>query len=297
MPVLATLALASVVSAASLPLQKAATDALGTQSGCVVALDPQDGRLLAVVNPRVAVGTAYPIGSLAKLVTALAGVSTGIVDGAREMECRGRDHGRTCWHVHGRVGLEGALAQSCSLYFFRVGKDLGGERLMRAFRSAGFGQSTQSDLPGEIAGTLLPPRSREQLEDLACGDTAGLMATPLQVACFAGALANGGDRLRPHGAGSRRRALGRLEEAAAIGLVREGMRRAVLSGSAREADVPSLAIYGKTGTATQLAARHRRHGWFAGYTPGLVVVAFVKEGTGFADAAPVARRVFEAWKP
>ncbi|HEY9855333.1 MAG TPA: penicillin-binding transpeptidase domain-containing protein, partial [Stenomitos sp.] len=79
--------------------------------------------------------------------------------------------------------------------------------------------------------------------------------------------------------------------------VRAGMRRAVLTGSAREANVPSLAICGKTGTATQLAASYKRHGWFAGYMPGLAVVAFVKDGTGYADAAPVARHVFEAWAP
>lgn len=295
---MALLAVAALASAGPpLPLQHAAERALGSRAGCVVALDPKDGRLLALVHPRVAVATAYPVGSLAKLVTALAGVSAGVVDGARVIECRGRDHGRSCWHVHGRVGLEEALAQSCSLYFFRVGLDLGATRLTRALESAGFGHSTLSGLSGEIAGTLMPPRTRAELEDLAYGDTAALKATPLQVACLAGALANGGSRLRPHVAEASTRVLGRVGEARAIAQVREGMRRAVLSGSAREGSVPSLAIFGKTGTATQLAAPHKRHGWFAGYAPGLAVVAFVKDGTGYADAAPVARRVFEAWRP
>lgn len=294
MTFLGVAAMASVVS--TLPLQQAAEKALGSRPGAVVALDPGDGRLLALVHPRVAVGTAYPIGSLAKLVTALAGVSEGVADEARVLECRGREHGRTCWHVHGRVGLEEALAQSCSLYFFRVGLDLGAERLTRAFRSAGFGSSTMSDLAPESPGTLMAPRTRRELEDLAYGDTPALMATPLQVACFVGALANGGTRLRPHVTPVPARVLGRLE-AGAIAQVRAGMRRAVLTGSARAADVPSLAIFGKTGTATQLSARHKRHGWFAGYAPGLVVVAFLKDGTGYASAAPVARRVFEAWRP
>lgn len=295
--VIGAVALASAVTAAPLPLQQAATRALGNRAGCVVALDPRDGRLLALVNPRMAVGTAYPVGSLAKLVTAMAGVSSGVADGSRVFTCRGRAHGRTCWHVHGRVGLEEAIAQSCSLYFFRVGLDLGPERLTRAFRSAGFGQSTQSGLAGERAGSLRPPRTRSQLEDLAYGDTAALLATPLQVACFTGALANGGVLMRPHVDPAPARALGRIGEARAIAPVQAGMRRAVLSGSAREADVPALALFGKTGTSTQLDAPHRRHGWFAGYAAGLAVVAFVKHGTGYADAAPVARRVFEAWQP
>lgn len=297
MSVLGAVALASAVSTASLPLQQIATRALGTRPGCVVALDPRDGRLLALVNPQTAVGTAYPVGSLAKLVTAMAGVSSGVADGSRVHTCRGREQGRTCWHVHGRVGLEEAIAQSCSLYFFRVGLDLGPERLIQAFRTAGFGQSTESGLVGESAGSLQPPRTRDQLEDLAYGDTPALLATPLQVACFTGALANGGVRLRPHVASGPARVLGRIGEARAIGPVQAGMRRAVLSGSAREADVPALALFGKTGTSTQLDAKHRRHGWFAGYAPGLAVVAFVKDGTGYADAAPVARRVFAAWQP
>lgn len=282
---------------AILPLQHAAERALGSQAGCVVALDPRDGRLLALVHPRMAVGKAYPIGSLAKLVTALAGVSAGVVDGARVMQCRGRDHGRTCWHVHGRVGLEKALAESCSLYFFRVGLDLGPERLTRAFSAAGFGRSTGSGLADESAGTLVAPRTRSELEDLAYGDTPALRATPLQVACFAGALANGGALMRPHVEGAGMQVLGRLEDPRALELVRSGMRQAVLSGSARKANVASLAIFGKTGTATQLAAPHKRHGWFAGYTPGLAVAVFVTDGTGYSSAAPVARRVFEAWRP
>lgn len=295
--VIGALALAALVSAPPLPLQQAAATALGSRAGCVVALDPRDGRLLALVNPLTAAGAAYPIGSLAKLVTALAGISEGTVDGSRVLTCRGRDQGRSCWHVHGRVGLEEAIAQSCSLYFFRVGLELGAERLMASLRSAGFGQSTESGLPGESAGVLLPPRTRAQLEDLAYGDTSALRATALQVACFTGALANGGSRLRPHVAQAPARTLGRIGNGRAIAQVQEGMRRAVLSGSARDANVPALALYGKTGTATHLSARHRRHGWFAGYTPGLAVVAFVRDGTGYDDAAPVARRVFEAWQP
>jgi cell division protein FtsI/penicillin-binding protein 2 len=71
------------------------------------------------------------------------------------------------------------------------------------------------------------------------------------------------------------------------------MRRAVLSGTAQPANVPGLAVFGKTGSATQLAAPHLRHGWFVGFTPTLAVVVFVKNGTGFEAAAPIARQVFE----
>lgn len=295
--VLGALALASAVTTPPLPLQQAATRALGGRAGCVVAMDPRDGRLLALVNPRTAVGTAYPIGSLAKLVTAMAGLSAGVVDGSRVLTCRGRENGRICWHVHGRVGLEEAIAQSCSLYFFRVGLDLGDDRLMRAFRRAGFGHSTGSGLAGEQAGTLRSPRNRLELEDLAYGDTAALQATPLQVASFIGGIANGGSRLRPNLGPGNAGPLGMVGDVRSVEQVKSGMRRAVLAGSAREANVPSLSIFGKTGTATHVTAPHRRHGWFAGFSDGLVVVAFLKDGTGYTSAAPVARRVFEAWRP
>lgn len=87
--------------------------------------------------------------------------------------------------------------------------------------------------------------------------------------------------------------IGTLPGRGGLEALRGGMRRAILAGTAQSANVPGLALFGKTGSATQLSAPHLRHGWFAGFTTTLVVVVFVKDGTGFEVAAPIARRLFE----
>jgi cell division protein FtsI/penicillin-binding protein 2 len=260
-----------------------------------VALDARDGSLKAVVNPKVAAGTAYPLGSLAKLVTGMAALEAGLTDGARRLPCKGSFERWKCWRVHGEQTLEEAIANSCSSYFFAVGRELGARRMNRAFSEAGFGRLTGSDLPGEVAGTLTPARTRADLTELAYGDTPALLATPLQVASWVGAIANGGTRYAPHFDSSPSRVLGTLSGTGGIDLIRTGMRRAVLEGSAKGADVSRLSVHGKTGTSTQLNAAHRRHGWFVGFAEGLVVVVFIKEGNGYEDAAPIAREVFAAW--
>lgn len=281
--------------AGDLPLQKVALRALGDRPGAVVAMDSRDGRLLAVVNPRVAAGSALPIGSLAKLVTGMAAVEAGVIDGARSFPCRGRFERWNCWRVHGTLALEEAIAHSCSSFFFAVGRELGAPRLNQAFRAAGFGRSTGSLLPGEVTGRFSPARTRSELTELAYGDTAALQATPLQVASWLGAIANGGTRYRPHLASESPRTIGTLASPRGMASLRAGMRRAVLQGSARGADVPGLTIHGKTGTSSHLRESNRRHGWFVGFAGNLALVVFIKEGSGYDDAAPVAREVFAAW--
>jgi cell division protein FtsI/penicillin-binding protein 2 len=287
---------ASPVHASELSLQQVAQRALGDRAGCVLALEARDGRLMALVNPKVAAGTAYPVGSLAKLVTGLEALEAGLTDGARRIRCKGKFERWKCWKVHGEQTLEEAIANSCSTYFFTIGRELGAPRLNRAFSAAGFGRVTGADLPSEVPGTLRPARSLAELTELAYGDTPALLATPLQVAGWVGAIANGGTRYAPHIDSAPARKLGTLSGTRGLDLVRTGMRRAVLEGSAQGADVPSLSVHGKTGTSTQLAANHRRHGWFAGFADGRVVVVFLKNGNGYQDAAPIAREVFAAWQ-
>jgi penicillin-binding protein 2 len=241
----------------------------------------------------VAAGTAYPIGSIAKLVTGLASLEAGLSDPARRLTCDGHYGHHRCWRRHGRLDLEEAIAQSCATYFYAQGEALGAKRLSAAFRQAGFGARTECGLPYERAGSLGVLTTREDVCDLAYGDTPLLLATPLQVACFTAALADGGVRRRPHWPGEAGRVLGTVPGGESLEAVRGGMRRAVLSGTAQPANVPGLAVFGKTGSATQLAAPHLRHGWFVGFTPTLAVVVFVKNGTGFEAAAPIARQVFE----
>lgn|GEM_PF-2240097 len=282
-------------NATELELQRAAQRALGDRPGTVVALDARDGRLLALVNPRVAATAAYPLGSLAKLVTGMAALDAGLTDGARRIVCKGQFERWKCWRVHGEQTFEHALANSCSIYFFTVGRELGATRLTRAFQASGFGRVTGSDLADEAPGRLTPARTLADVTELAYGDTRALLATPLQVASWLGAIANGGTRYAPHVSPAPPQVLGGLPALGGLELVRSGMRRAVLGGSAIGADVPRMAVHGKTGTTTHLTAVNRRHGWFAGYAGNRVVVVFVKDGNGYDVAAPIAREVFDAW--
>lgn len=283
LPVL--VALACPAHAAPIDLQALSERALGRRAGAIVALDARNGLVVALVNPQLATNATYPLGSLAKVTTALAALEAGVTDGARRIPCRGTFERWTCWKVHGGQTLEEALANSCSSYFFTVGREVGTARLNRAFGAAGFG-----------AGVFLPARTLAELTELAYGDTPRLQATPLQVASWMGAIANGGTRYVPTLHVAAPRPAGRLSGVAGIERVRAGLRRAVLEGSARGADVPGLSVHGKTGTATSVRDAHRRHGWFAGFAGDRVVVVFLKDGNGYADAAPLAREVFAAWR-
>jgi cell division protein FtsI/penicillin-binding protein 2 len=71
----------------------------------------------------------------------------------------------------------------------------------------------------------------------------------------------------------------------ALDAVRQGMRLAVQSGSARPCDLERRVVRAKTGTATWSGDARRRHGWLAGYLGTVAVVVFVADGTGYRDAA------------
>lgn len=291
---LATLAL-KPASASVLPLQQAAERALGGRPGCVVAMDAETGTLRVLVNPNVAATLEVPIGSLAKLVTGMAALDAGLTDGSRKIRCKGAFERWTCWKVHGEQTVEEAIANSCSTYFFTVGRELGAQRLNQAFEAAGFGRLTQSGLAGERPGTFTPARTLPELTELSYGDTPALLATPLQVASWVGAIANGGIRYAPHFEHTEPVILGRLTGLRGLASVKAGMRLAVLSGSAEKADLPMVSLYGKTGTSTHVGAPNRRHGWFVGFAERKVVVVFIKDGNGYNAAAPVAKEVFAAW--
>jgi cell division protein FtsI/penicillin-binding protein 2 len=292
---LLAIALSAQPSAArALAWQEQGEAALGARPGCLVALDPRDGRILSLVRPDLAVRTAFPIGSLAKLVTALAASEAGLADGSRSFRCTGRFRSRRCWKAHGRLNLEGAIAESCSVAFMQLGQEVGGTRLVSTFRRSGFGSTTGSGMAGEADGRLPEPRSDLEVADLACGDTAALRATPMQVAVFVAALANGGTRYRPHPNAAVLSPIGRLPGARGLGWVWQGMRQAVLAGTAQGANLPRYSLFAKTGTAVHSGDPTRRNGWFAGFTPHLALVVYVPDGTGARAAVPVARRFLEA---
>ncbi|HBY62229.1 MAG TPA: hypothetical protein DEH78_20605 [Solibacterales bacterium] len=110
------------------------------------------------------------------------------------------------------------------------------------------------------------------------------------------AIGEGGERVTPMQLAESYRRLAQLTPTPVL----DGLIGAVKYGTARLAAAPGMDVAGKTGTATADDLSYT-HGWFAGWAPArnpeIVVVVFVEKGQGGPDAAPIARRVFEAWRP
>jgi len=182
-----------------LDVQKAAYDALvatGLPVGAVVAMDPRNGDLLALVStpsydpnlfatgitpkdwqaittdPRKpllsrAVGATYEPGSVFKLVTAIAALDNGIVSRRTMFDAPGYFRlGQWTFadlKAWGRIDFITGIANSVNVVFYTLGYRLGGEELAKYAFLMGLGEPTGVDLPGEIVGTIPSPATKEQL--------------------------------------------------------------------------------------------------------------------------------------
>jgi penicillin-binding protein 2 len=176
-----------------LGLQQEAEKALVGKSGAVVALDPRNGRVLAMASQpsydpnqfirgfsskewkklisdpdrplgNKAIQGQYPPGSTFKIVVALAAMAEGKIDAKQEFYCPGHitreRHKFYCWkrNGHGQVALVQALAQSCDVFFYKLAEKVGIDAIERQARRLGLGDSTRIGLAGEGSG-LVPSRS------------------------------------------------------------------------------------------------------------------------------------------
>ncbi len=293
-------------------LQRAATEALGDREGVVIVIDPQTGRLRAVVNPRLAFEQNFPPGSAIKPFTAFAALRSGLVEPGMRHVCRSRysDAGFqiVCSHPKNNLAfdLAQALAYSCNDYFARVGERLSEGSFNATLNGFGFGIRTGVNA-SEAAGSL--PHGDWHVRD-ALGESEDLLVTPVQLITAYSALVNGGRLYRPHLSGDRQVV---PREAARLNITPlhretliEGMRGAVRYGTAKTAMLAELPFYvfGKTGTSTS-SNGFRTQGWFIGFAAGsgaqalpradrikLGVLVFLKRGHGL-QCAEVARRILE----
>ncbi len=264
--------------AVGLDLDRTAREALASRRGALVVL-AMDGKVLALVNETIA-QEKLPPGSVAKLVTAAAFMEERNVGPDHFLFCRGKG----CWRAHGRIDLVSALAQSCSSTFYVLGSNLGEKNLERYFEETGFSPPEKKNLSS------------------ACGE-GGLRISPLDLASFAVALANGGHLFRPYG-GKLKNKKPRLIRALSwrprtLEVLRAGMMLAISEGTAHKAFVPGTAIAGKTGTASRLDAPHRNYGWFLGFAPAsrprIAVCVLLNDATGYNEASSAARLVFSSF--
>jgi len=328
-------------------------------SGGIVALDPRDGSILAIFskpgfNPNAwsgrlseqeqrlsdnnpfhpmldkSVQSWFP-GSTYKIITGIAALEEGIVTPETTFHCPGyMDYGDRrfhCWNRrgHGWMNLDDVMAESCDIYFYMVGLELGIDRLAAYAAEFGFGERPGLGFNGESAG-VVPTREWHQENtpggfqfgftvntSVGQGDT---RTSPLQLALAYAALSNGGtlyyprivDRITNYDGTVlfeyprrvRRRLPFREENRA---LIIRGLAEVMsgASGTARAHALPYMEVGGKTGTAQvrsletvrledgEIVFRDRDHAWFVAFAPlrdpQIVVAVFLEHGGQGSSAA------------
>ncbi len=267
----------------------------------------------------------YAPGSIIKPVIGLAITNAGIAP-AETVVCDGSsvigNSQIRCTGVHGAVNLQQALKVSCNVYFVEMGCRIGFDRIVESMRAAGIGRATGLEV-GNRAGELpdrevYRRRNKVTWNAFATGlisiGQGAIAVTPLQMAVYTAALANGGKLMRPHLLKSVNDADGKVLyavtpevdgelAATAIGLaaVREGMRMVVDGGSGRAAANEAVALSGKTGTA-QYGPRNnlKKNVWFTGFGERngrryAITVLIEDASAGGRDCAPLAAQFFMSY--
>jgi penicillin-binding protein 2 len=278
-----------------LVVRKAAVDALGPYNGTVVVSDPQTGRILTMVNQKLALKGAFQPCSTVKIVVSLASLNEGIV------------HPTTPVHLTRRYSMDltQALARSNNFYFATLGQKLGFERVEKYAKLFGLGEKAGLNIPGEEAGFLTdePPSSGVGMMT-SFGD--GIRLTPLELASLVGAIANGGTMYylqypkdQAEVKSFTPRVKRSLDIANLIPEIKPGMMAAVEYGTAKRANFnPDEPVLGKTGTCTDTAQPGVHLGWFGSFNDvgknKLVVVVLLTGGRGISGpiASGVAGNVY-----
>jgi penicillin-binding protein 2 len=262
-----------------LTVRRAAVDALGRLNGTVVVSDPNTGRILTMVNQKLALQSGYQPCSTIKVPVALAALDEGIVDRQTAI----RVYGRTTFT------LTTALAKSSNQYFASLGQRLGFDRVSYYARLFGLGEKAGLDIEGEQPG-ILPATVPKSGMGMMTSFGDGITLTPLELAALMGAIANGGTLYYLQYPKSQAEAQAmipqvkrRLDIDMAIPEIKPGMMGAVEYGTARRIGFdPNEPIFGKTGTCTD--TRTPTHlGWFGSFTEAgknkLVVVVLLTGGS------------------
>ena len=274
-----------------LVVRRAAVEALGKLNGTVVVADPRTGRVLTVVNQRLAFRDGFQPCSTVKVPVALAALSESVV----ERDTRIRLYGRTT------VSMTEALAKSNNQYFASLGQKLGFERVSYYARLFGLGEKAGLDIEGEEAGLLpaAPPKNGMGMMT-SFGD--GIALTPLELTALVSAVANGGTLFYlqyPRSIDDAQALLPRvkrhLDIEQVIPDIKPGMQGAVEYGTARRIGFDrNEPMYGKTGPCTD--ERSPTHlGWFGSFSDKVAVVVLLTGGQGVSGpaAAVVAGNVYK----
>ncbi len=338
--------------------QTLAEHALGKRIGSAVVLKPATGEILAMVsypffdpnlfnsdqaneeyqkllndkdNPLLnrVVNASYPPASTFKVIMTTALLAENAISPDKKIVCEGEiEYGDRIFrcHIrrpgHGPLDLKNALAQSCDIYYWIVGRDnLGVDRIASYAQSFGFGQSAQIDLPSQTNGFVPTPQWKERRfhEKWLGGDTMNMsigqgytLASPLQLADMVAMVVNSGTIYRPHLLKEVRdpvtNAIITVTQPETLmtsdvspdvfAKVREDMRYVITNGTSQ---IPMknkiVQLAGKTGTA-EVGLHDRWHSWMVAYGPydgppedAVVVVVMVEASNPWEWWAPYATNI------
>lgn len=213
-----------------------------TKSGSVVVMNVKSGEILAMASypdyePQDFVGGissskyseyrenqslfdraisgSYAPGSTFKMITAIAGLESGVIDTSTRINDTGvypKYTNPVCWYYtsfhrgHGYLNVSGAIKHSCNYFFYETGDRMGIDNLAKYARYFGLGSKSGIELPSETAGTLASRETKKEKtgEDWYPGETTSASIgqsynsfSPLQMAKYVSMLANGGHNIQP----------------------------------------------------------------------------------------------------
>jgi len=244
-------------------VRDAAVEALGRYNGAVVAVDPNTGRILTVVNQKIAFGDGYIPCSTIKPAIAIAALEENVITRDTMLKVGRRKY----------MNLTEAMAHSNNTFFEELGRRMGFETVSKYARLLGIGELAGYNLPEEHPGAFpaMPPTFGGVGRMSSYGE--GIQITPLQLASLAAAFANGGTlyylqypRTEEEKESFTPRVKRELNIAPILPEIREGMLAAVLYGTGKSSfdrggdEMP----LGKTGTCDDHATPSHI-GWFVTY--------------------------------
>ena len=338
--------------------QRLALDELSAVGfGSVVAIEPQTGRVRVLASnppydpnrvpehlgqlntdptsPLLDRGTQgqYPPGSTFKVVTAAAALDSGtitpdtLINAPGTLDVQGQPLQNDFTQDFGPIGLDTALTNSVNTFFAQLGVKVGEDTLLEYMNRFGFNQTPPIDLPSDqvyrsgifdtATGRFLGPNDPIDLARVAIGQER-LVATPLQMAMVAAAVANGGREMKPQiwdrvvdpdGRVTKRMNPSEIRQPISEQTAAElntAMQGVVSGGTGTNAAIPGVAVAGKTGTAETPfnkscgGGTDENQAWFIGFAPAedpkIAIAASVECTTAFGNdvAAPIFRDVAES---
>ena len=281
----------------------------------------------------------YPPGSTFKMAVAAAALEEGVISPDFQVTCRGagvfNGNVHKCWKAggHGTLDLRRAIEGSCNVYFYTIGNMVGVDKIHKWATAFGLGVKSGIDLPNEITG-IVPStewKRRTTGEKWYAGETTSVAigqgqvsVTPMSMAVYMAALANGGTRVTPHllravdeGSGWKPvpapapQSQARMKPANSQA-IRDGLWMVVNhAGTGGKARLEGRDVSGKTGTAQVISLEGGRraagktgrdlrdHGWFVFFAPRdnpqIAGVIFGEHGEHGATIAPIAKHAIETF--